>query len=106
MGRDSKAWNHAHPEAMREAHRKWRDKHSKQRRLVGTVFIREQKQGKLCSVCGESNIDLLEFHHIDKTTKRAEVSQMLLYAKGTILAEIAKCILLCRSCHGKHHNPA
>lgn len=59
---------------------------------------------KLSSGClrcgGRPGAARLDFHHRDPTTKRRNVSQMALYAEEAILAEIEKCDVLCKTCHG------
>lgn len=72
------------------------------RRVLRAKFINEQKRGKKCVECGESHIACLDFHH------PGEKDGMLSgKAKGWsikhILAEIAKCVILCSNCHRKLH---
>ena len=89
-----------HKEKRREYQRIYRQKHSK-----GHVdFILEQKIGKLCAICGESDTTKLLFHHVDKATKCFTLGGAgKYYSKTAILAEIAKCVILCRSCHSRLH---
>lgn len=59
-----------------------------------------------CVECGESDPVVLDFHHINKNNKIAEVSN-LIYAEGKFLnnpavqKEILKCEVLCSNCHRK-----
>ena len=62
------------------------------------------KRGGRCSYCGESHIATLVFHHRDPAEKKFNMS----FGKGgiwhyhteeEILAEMAKCIMLCENCH-------
>ena len=54
-----------------------------------------------CYVCREDSIWCLDFHHLgDKDTT---VSSMLGMSDARVRAEIAKCVVLCRNCHGKVH---
>lgn len=56
---------------------------------------------KACVQCGAK--DQLEFNHIDPTTK---VSHRIWgWCKEKLEAELAKCEILCRDCHIKHHRP-
>lgn len=50
-----------------------------------------------CQQCGYVNKDSLEWHHVNPSTKLANVSEASTM-KG-IMTERAKCILLCRMCH-------
>jgi hypothetical protein len=55
--------------------------------------------------CGEDHPSTLDFHHEDPAKKEASVRQLLDngYSQKRILAEIAKCIVLCSNCHRKLH---
>lgn len=53
--------------------------------------------GGKCVICGSS--DKLEFDHINRNTKKYEISRMITYAYDVILEEIKKCQLLCNKCH-------
>jgi hypothetical protein len=56
---------------------------------------REFFRDKMCQHCGCS--DALELHHLDPTTKIANA--IWSWAEERRLIEIAKCIILCNSCH-------
>jgi hypothetical protein len=67
-------------------------------------WFKSIKSTKSCVECGESRYELLDFHHIDPSTKITTVSDMLgRYGRSKILDEMAKCEILCKSCHMKHH---
>ena len=57
-----------------------------------------------CVNCGESDPVTLDFDHIDPTTKRKTISQLLSGHAGweKIKSEIDKCRVLCANCHRKH----
>jgi hypothetical protein len=63
--------------------------------------VNEQKMGKCCIKCGETDIAKLDFHHRDPTTKLFTIGGPS-RSQTAILAEIEKCDLLCHSCHSKH----
>lgn len=64
-------------------------------------WLRELKSNTKCSICG-SNIDI-HFHHTDRDSKIMTVHDMnIWYGKPKVLAEIAKCIPLCKDCHTKY----
>lgn len=56
-----------------------------------------------CVVCGESDPRCLTFDHIDPATKSDTVSNLVGTgaAMTTVMAEIAKCQVLCSNCHAK-----
>jgi hypothetical protein len=63
------------------------------------------KSTKSCEVCGESAPECLHFHHIDPATKDIDLGRAASngWSKERILAEVAKCRVLCANCHLKHH---
>ena len=56
-----------------------------------------KQHGNKCCKCGA--IEDLEFDHIDRKTKRINVSEMWMYKLETFLEEFRKCQLLCQKCH-------
>ena len=56
-----------------------------------------------CVVCGESDPVVLQFDHIDPSTKKASVSRLMSGTRKweTILKEIEKCQVLCANCHAR-----
>lgn len=53
-----------------------------------------------CVDCGETDLVLLEFDHVDPTTKTAEVACMVGRRSWPVIsAEIAKCVVRCANCH-------
>lgn len=58
-------------------------------------------EGKRCSRCPESNPDKLEFAHREGQIKKGTVKRLLGQSWEIILAEIAKCDLVCTSCRRK-----
>lgn len=56
-----------------------------------------------CS-CGEADPRVLEFDHIDPSSKREAVAEMVSksYSLQAIKDEIAKCRVMCANCHRRH----
>ena len=53
-----------------------------------------------CVDCGETDIRVLDFDHLDSEQKRANVSKMLRsFSWRTIEVEISKCEVVCANCH-------
>lgn len=60
--------------------------------------------GGKCQKCGECDIDLLTFHHINEVEKNFNISQNYGIKQWEIVKqEIVKCELLCHNCHMKLH---
>ena len=94
-------WVEAHPDYKRKAREPGRCKQTLQKRQE---FVQGILAGKTCAKCHkESNPRKLLFHHVDPSTKRFTVGSCR-YSEAAILDEIAKCVIWCRSCHGKFHN--
>ena len=63
-----------------------------------TLFLVEYFESHPCVVCGEDDPVVLEFDHLDD--KAFNIGQGLAYrAWESILAEIAKCDVVCANCH-------
>lgn len=55
-----------------------------------------------CEHCGEADPVVLEFDHIDPTTKFKAVTELATYKLERIAEEISKCRVLCANCHRRH----
>lgn len=58
-----------------------------------------------CAKCGDSRFYVLDFHHIDPSTKSFALGdgQKQHKSKQDVLDEVAKCVCLCRNCHKEFH---
>lgn len=69
-----------------------------QDRIIGYL------RNKQCVVCGESDIRVLEFDHINPSLKKFGISQA--YRLGikwdSVVEELGKCRVLCANCHKRH----
>ena len=59
--------------------------------------------GKACIICGENDLRVLEFDHINPSEKLFSISQAvkLGYSWPAVEIEIGKCRILCANCHKK-----
>lgn len=74
----------------------------KSNRIANRPKLREYLLAHPCVDCGETDIVLLEFDHVDPTQKRREVS--VLAAREPwhlVMKEIEKCVVRCVACHRK-----
>ena len=54
----------------------------------------------LCVDCGEADVRVLQFDHVDPVRKTSEVSRLLQWATWQrVLTEIDKCVVRCGNCH-------
>lgn len=62
------------------------------------------KAGLKCERCGEDHPACIDLHHRDPRDKDFSLSDMAeKYGWARMLAEIAKCEVLCANCHRKEH---
>ena len=57
-----------------------------------------------CIKCGEAHPAVIDFHHLDPSTKIKDICRIVL--DGTleqVKAELAKCVCLCSNCHRLFH---
>lgn len=77
---------------------------SRQRRQR-MINIKKQAGGK-CVFCGyDKNYAALDFHHIDPSKKLFGINTATKGTRDKLMAEIEKCVLLCRNCHSELHHP-
>ena len=84
------------PQKQRDFQKNWK----RQKKL----WFQKLKSKLECSQCGFSHPATLQFHH-KNDDKTDTVSRMVNKNSNveTIMAEIAKCDVLCANCHAIHH---
>lgn len=66
--------------------------------------FREWKITLSCQVCPENYWQCLDFHHLDPSKKDLSISEgAYQVGKAKLLAELEKCVVLCKNCHTKVH---
>ena len=112
----SKEWKEEHADDMRRWRREYyyrnkerelariRQNTARKRKELREWFV-EYKSKLVCLKCNESDWTCLDFHHVDSKTKSMTISLMVgrQHSKENIMAEIAKCVVLCANCHRKVH---
>jgi hypothetical protein len=68
-----------------------RDQYHKRRQAIYDLL------GGKCVRCGTT--DSLQVDHIDRAQKTMEISDNMSLKRADVLAELAKCQLLCQTCH-------
>lgn len=66
----------------------------------------EYRRTLKCSMCPETHIACLDFHHRDPRKKEGNLSVVAgsgAWSKERILKEVAKCDVVCSNCHRKLH---
>lgn len=74
------------------------------RQAAIAAWYRELKRELVCA-CGEDHPACIVFHHPDPAAKEISVSDAVRrgWGRDRILAEIAKCEVVCANCHAKRH---
>ena len=59
---------------------------------------------KQCCICGENDVRVLEFDHIDPKAKSFSISQAVKLGRSwsEVIEELKKCRVLCANCHKRH----
>lgn len=71
----------------------------------GVAWLEKFKHEHSCEACGTADSNVLEFHHLDRSTKVSKITTLRTRATiAKIQTEIAKCAVLCRNCHMKVTN--
>lgn len=81
------------------------DKQRIKRNEIRSWFRAEILSKAKCLKCGENHPAAMDFHHRVPSEKEAPLGEMIAkkYSREKILAEIAKCDVLCANCHRIHH---
>lgn len=68
-------------------------------------WFKALKQRLSCLVCSEDDPCCLEFHHVDPSSKRATIANLVRSEAPIkqIVHELKKCVCLCSNCHKKVH---
>lgn len=76
-----------------------------QRREAIRRFVWSIKEQSQCAECGFTDPRALDFHHRDSQEKEESLYRVHIrgWGKERILAEIAKCDVLCANCHRIRH---
>jgi len=81
---------------------KQRRERYKRRKAENDLLIKKVLK-KGCLICNEKDPVVLDFHHIDPKQKKENVKSMSDRTEEKVLAEMAKCIILCANCHRRLH---
>ena len=79
------------------------DLRNKNRRKYMQGIINSIKEGTFCSICNESDISCLDFHHLNSNIKEIAPTNLVNYGLESLIKELNKCIVLCSNCHRKLH---
>jgi len=74
---------------------------NKTRKILIRKLVFEFLQTHPCVDCGEKDPIVLEFDHVNPSTKTQNISRMVIegYSWKSIEKEIKKCQILCSNCH-------
>lgn len=86
-----------------EKERLLRNNETRRKRTRDAVRSIAAEQG--CQDCGNADVRVLQFHHKDPAQKSFGIADAVSNGRAweKILAEIAKCEVLCANCHAIRH---
>lgn len=96
-----------------KAHSKKYYKENKQSHLLYCSNDKKRKKNQFeawkrtlkCTKCTENYFRCLDFHHLDPTQKDMNISaSYVTVGTDTLIAELTKCVVLCKNCHVKVHD--
>ena len=89
--------------AKSEARRESNKARNALRKARNRQYIWDYLKSHSCVICGESDPVVLEFDHIDASSKKLEISKMIScsYSIQRIEEEVSKCQVLCANCHAR-----
>lgn len=76
-----------------------KEKYQVRKKSLEAVIVKDK-----CAHCGNDDSRVLEYHHLDPGTKLFDLSKWTAHSRKEIIAEIAKCIVLCANCHRIAHH--
>jgi hypothetical protein len=91
-----------HTPTSREGRRRYKAEAKKK----GKALLADYLSQHPCADCGETDPIVLAFHHRNPEEKRGAVVDLISRLQsntGVLLAEIAKCDILCANCHLRRH---
>lgn len=100
-------------EAAKEANRlnareRWHNM-TKEQKQQPYILVKQElvkaARAKGCCKCGEMELCVLDFHHVDPKTKEYRVASIIRGRESLkrLRAELEKCIVVCANCHRKIH---
>ena len=68
-------------------------------------IVQTLKSTTKCAKCGESRGYVLDYHHIDPSSKDNTIARLTSnnYELDKVYQEIEKCVVLCANCHREFH---
>lgn len=97
---------HKNDPAYKESLRKTKEKHGEEWKAKDRARRKafNEKWKRPCEKCGENRLYLIQFHHIDPSTKSFCIGANVSSKKENILEkEVKKCVCLCSNCHDEFH---
>lgn len=99
---ECKSCNYKYSKAYKQRTKDKQREYVKKNQIKKKAELYEYK--KCCAKCGEERLYVIDFHHIDPSTKSFGISTNYVRPTAVILKEIKKCICLCKNCHYEFHH--
>jgi len=78
-----------------------RSEYAKKKRQELKQFIEDYKRNNPCTRCGETDVRVLEFHHVNPAEKKFSIFHAVhnRYSIKSVQEEIKKTVVVCANCH-------
>ena len=96
------AYDRAYHARRSKEQKTWKQELQRKLQIEKRQFMYDYLLSHPCVVCGEDDPVVLEFDHVDRSTKDKAVSNMVVNSIAKIKTEIEKCRVLCANCHKRH----
>ena len=105
MSTNDKAKQREYQKRYYEKNKKYYQGKAAERKKAIKAWFQEYKATHPCTHCGESAWQCLDFHHVDPSQKETTLYKALqqCWSIERIMNEMAKCVVLCATCHRKVH---
>lgn len=94
-------YTRAHYQANKSYYAEKRKRNQDKRIAGNRKFLIGYLRTHNCVDCGNNDIEVLQFDHVDRTTKSAAVSDLISSSPAKLWAEVQKCEVRCANCHTK-----
>jgi len=95
---DERAYQRSHYQRNKELYKRRALASREQQRRKHRLFIRQYLESHPCADCGNADIRVLQFDHVERGPDNRRISSLIGTHKK-LLAEIERCEVRCANCH-------
>lgn len=95
---DERAYQRSHYQRNKELYKRRALASREQQRRKHRLFIRQYLESHPCADCGNADIRVLQFDHVERGPDNRRISSLIGTHKK-LLAELERCEVRCANCH-------